>query len=693
MATKTSHLDRVAGRYDRKLFNELNREMTFSEYLDLVYENPKLIRTANQRIYDMIMSKGCYEYEYERKKIVHYNFFDDPKIPIFGLEEALDQFVRFFRAAACGYGTEKRVLLLHGPVGSAKSTLARLLKRGLEKYSREDDGAWFSFKWKDLPTGQDGIYTQKSDMDPMNDEPLRLIPEENRAEILAELNEILAARTPEDQKKYAYRLRCERDLNPRSKKFMKELLLRNGGDWRKVMDEHITVVRQVHSESDRIGIGTFQPKDEKNQDATELTGDINYAKLPHYGSDSDARAFNFDGELNVGNRGIVEFIEMLKLDEAFLYDLLGASQEQQIKPKKFAQVPVDLVILGHTNNPEYERLKNNQFMEALRDRTVKIDIKYLTKLKDEVAVLRQDYNEERCNRHIAPHTIEMTALWLILTRLEDDKEGKLDLVQKAKLYNGEMLPGYNEESVIELKQKHPNEGLHGVSVRYAQDKLANCLANEFKYLNVFMVLHEIKEGLSESSLINRKEDLSRYIEAVDLVMKEYTEVVKDEVRRALVGDEETVIRLCANYIDNLMAYVHKRKIRNPITQRDEQPNERLMRAIEEKIEVPSGGIDDFRKMIAAFVGDLSQQGKTFRWDSNIELKKALEAKLFEDIKDHIKLSTLSSVGAAVVQPDIQEKIDALKYRLIKQYGYNEESARDVLEFVGSEYARGEMAEK
>jgi len=693
MAQTTSQLDRWASKFDRQLYNELHREMSFGEYLDLIYENPKLIRTAYQRIYDMIMSKGCYEYEEYRKKLVHYNFFDDEKIPIFGIENALDELVKFFRGAAGGYGTEKRVLLLQGPVGSAKSTICRLLKRGMEKYSREEDGMWFSYKWVNLPTGPDGVFVQDTDMSVMNDDPLKLVPLDFRQDILDEINQKVLDETPPEKHKELYTLRCDGEMNPRCERFMSELLARYDGDWRKVVDNHIVVVRRTYSEAKRIGIGTFQPKDEKNQDATELTGDINYRQLPHYGSDSDPRAFNYDGELNVANRGLVEFIEILKLDEAFLYDLLGASQEQQIKPKKFSQIPVDIAIIGHTNPPEYERLKNNQYMEALRDRTVKIDIPYLLKWKDEINVLKQSYGPHKVRQHVAPHTIEMVALWNILTRLEDDKEGKLDLVQKAKLYNGEMLPSYTPDSVKELMDKHPTEGMHGVSVRYAQDKFANCLANHHPYVNVFMVLDEIREGLDSSSLINRKEELGRYLAAVDLVIKEYTEIVKDEVRRALVGDEESVIRLCANYIDNLMAYVHKRKIRNKVTNRDEPPNERLMRSIEEKIEVPSGGIDDFRKMISSFIGDLSLRGEQFSWKSNSELRKALEAKLFEDTKDHIKLSTLSAAGASVVQPDIQEKIDALKYRLIKQYGYNEESARDVLEFVGSIYARGEMADE
>ena len=126
-----------------------------------------------------------------------------------------------------------------------------------------------------------------------------------------------------------------------------ERLARCDGDWNRMLED-IKVHRMVLSEQDRIGIGTFQPKDEKNQDSTELTGDINYRKIAEFGTDSDPRAFNFDGELNIANRGLVEFIEVLKLDVAFLYDLLGASQEHKIKPKKFAQTDIDEVILGHS---------------------------------------------------------------------------------------------------------------------------------------------------------------------------------------------------------------------------------------------------------------------------------------------------------------------------------------------------------
>jgi len=688
-----SKLEQVAQKFNKTEYAAINEEMSFQEYLEKCYENPKLIRTAYQRLYDMVVAKGTREVERYRNILTHYNFFDDLDIPIFGLEETLDRFMKHIKGAAGFYGTEKRILLLHGPVGSSKSTICRLLKKGLEKYSRTNEGAWYSFKWVNLPTGQDGIYTSDTDCCPMHEEPLRLMPEDMRQEVLADLNKI--HRDQADQKDLAtlYSLNVDGELDPRCKLFMQRLLKKYDGDWLKVVTNHIRVIRLTHSESDRVGIATFQPKDEKNQDSTELTGDINFAKIPHFGSDSDPRAFSFDGELCVGNRGVVEFIEMLKLEQSFLYDLLGASQERQIKPKKFSQIRVDMAILGHTNQPEFEKLKNNPFMEALRDRTVKIDVPYLLKWDDEIKVLEQDYSNGKVRQHVAPHTLEVAALWAILTRLQDDKDGKLSLVEKAELYNDKMLPGWTEDSVKELRDKYPDEGMAGgVSARYVQDKIANCLSDRHDYINPFMVLNSLMDGLENHSLITNKDQIKQYTNCITLAKNKLDEILKAEVQKALVGDEEAVVRLCSNYIDNLMAYINKSKVKNPYTGREEQPDERLMRNIETKIDVAENAVDDFRRMIAAFIGELSHKKKTFAWDSSPLLKKAFEMKLFEDTKDHIKLSALHVSGSSVVDPKIQEKIDAIIERM-KEYGYNEQSARDVLDYVGSIFARGDLAEE
>ncbi|RDJ35315.1 MAG: serine protein kinase [Crenarchaeota archaeon] len=694
MQEVTKELNWLSEQFDASEFKTLHEEMSFSDYVDSVIRNPKLARSAYQRIYDMIMDEGTTTFKRYRKTYTNYKFFDDVDVPIFGLEDTLNELVRFIRGAAGGYGTEKRILLLHGPVGSAKSTICRLLKRKMENYSRTDAGAWYTYKWVNLPIGQeDGIYTHTYDECPMHDDPLKLIPMNIRRKLFTRLNEIHMEQTPEKDRQAQYTLKSEGELNPRCKKFMQELLLKYDGDWKKVVENHITVVRKVYSEADRIGIATFQPKDEKNQDATELTGDIDYSKLPHFGADSDPRAFNFDGEFCVGNRGLTEFIEMLKLSKEFLYDLLGASQERSIKPKKFAQISVDEVLIGHTNGPEYEKLKNDQTMEALRDRTVKIDVPYLLRWSDEIRVLSQDYGQDKVRQHIASHTIEIAALWAVLTRLKNDKDNKLSLVEKAKLYDGKYLPGYTEDTVKELRDKYPGEGMDaGVSARYVQDKISNCLSSHYDYINPFMVLNEIRDGLKHSSLITNEEDKGKYVECVDAVMKELDQILKTEVQKALVGDEDAINRLCTNYIDNVIAFINDSKVINPYTQKEQEPDERLMRSIEEKIDIPEVGVDDFRRSIAAFIGTLAQKGEKFKWDSNVELKDALQAKLFEDTKDHIKLSALSTSGASVVEPDLQEKIDAIKQRLIKQYGYNSKSAEDVLNYVGSIFARGDVAD-
>lgn len=671
----------IKGLQDIEEYKQLNWEGSFSDYLEIVQKNPKVNRTAFQRLYDMILSYGTEEYQEYKEKLIKYKFFDDPidngRDAIYGLERPIMKIVNLFKSAAKGYGTEKRVFLLHGPVGSAKSTLVRLFKKGLEAYSRTQEGALYTFSWK--VDGGDGI----SYVDcPMHEDPLHLIPDDFRLKVMEELNKGKS----EDE--------CvviEGELCPFCRQTYQEKSHKYEGDWAKVIGD-VKVRRLILSEKDRIGIGTFQPKDEKNQDSTELTGDINYRKIAEYGSDSDPRAFNFDGELNIANRGLVEFIEVLKLDVAFLYDLLGASQEHIIKPKKFAQTHIDEVIIGHTNEPEYKKLQSNEFMEALRDRTVKIDVPYITRLSDEIKIYVRDYNKERIRgKHIAPHTIEMASMWAVLTRLEEPKKAQLSLLQKLKLYDGKTLPGFTEDNIKELRLESEREGMEGISPRYIQDKISNALVSDQggPCVNPFMVLNELESGLRHHSLITNEEQRKRFRELLSVVKEEYEDIVKTEVQRAIAADEEALKRLCGNYIDHVKAYTQKEKVKNKYTGQDEEPDERLMRSIEEKIDISESRKDDFRREIMNYIGALALEGKSFDYRSNERLQKALELKLFEDQKDSIKLTTLIS---SVVDKETQEKIDVVKSRMIKYYDYCDICATDVLNFVASIFARGDIKE-
>src|SRR5205085_6476691 len=305
-------------------------------------------------------------------------------------------------------------------------------------------------------------------------------------------------------------------------------------------------------------------------------------------------------------------------------------------------------------------------------------------------IYEKDFGKERIRGiHIAPHSLEVAAMWAVLTRLETPKKAGLTLMQKLKLYNGKSITGYTEDSIKELRDEAPREGMQGISPRYIQDKISNCLvsdqAMQDRCINPFMLLNELETGLRHHSLISDEETKKHYRELLNVVREEYEDIVKGEVQRAISADEDAIRRLCANYIENVRAYTQHEKVRNKYTGKDEEPDERLMRSIEEKIDIPDSRKDDFRQEIMNYIGSLALDGKKLEYFTNARLHKALELKLFEDQRDTIKLKNIVS---GVVDDETQAKIDVVKERLIKYFGYNECSATDVLNYVASIFARG-----
>ncbi len=648
-------------------YGRLRWQGTLGEYLAKVQQDPGLARNAWQRCLDMIEGHGGTETAQGRR----WNLFHDPlgggHDAIFGLDKSLSDLVDMLRAGAHHLGPERRMLLLHGPVGSAKSTIARLLKRGLEEYTRRDEGQIYTFTWD-----VDGEQVPS----PMNQDPLLLLPTEVRQTVQAQLNDKWAGE---------YELRIEGDLDPVSQFYYDLLMDRYSGDWAKAM-EHVRVRRFVFHEAGRVGIGTFQPKDEKNQDSTELTGDLNYRKIAEYGSDSDPRAFNFDGEFHVANRGLLEFVEVLKLDVAFLYDLLGATQEHTIKPKKFQQSSIDQVILGHTNEPEYKRLVSNELMEAFRDRTIRIDVPYNLSVDAEAEIYRRRYGRLGSpGRRLAPHSLRLAALWAVLTRLEEPHHQGLDLLQKAKLYNGETVPGFEADQVAEIRAGAQREGLFGISPRYVQDRVALCLVKSSQTVGPRQVLDSIREGLLHHSLVAGPEDRSRYLDLVALVESVFEDTIQHEVRVVLTSDEDAMARLCARYLDSLRAHT----TREPVMGAQGQPvesDETLMQSVEEKIGIGAARREDFRHELMNYISMLHADGRTFDYRENKRLTEALERKLFEDQKDQIHLTSLVS---SVVDPDASQKIAVLRDRLVRRFGYDEMSASAILQEVAGLLAREE----
>src|SRR5215831_10153494 len=390
-------------------------EGTFREYFELVTANPRLSSLSHARICDMILAVGMEKIaEGTRDEVTRYNFFSNE---LFGIEEPIARIVEYFKSAAQRLEVRKRILLLMGPVGGGKSTIVNMLKRGLENWTRTEAGAVYAIK--DCP---------------MHEEPLHLIPHQLRSEI---------------EKHYG--IYIEGDLCPQCR-----YALEHSYQGR---HEDVRIHRVVFSEKERVGIGTFSPSDPKSQDITELTGSIDLATIGEVGVESDPRAYRFDGELNIANRGLMEFVEMLKVDEKFLYSLLTLSQEQSIKTGRFAMIYADEAILSHTNENEYLGFVANRKSEALQDRIIMIKVPYNLKVSQEERIYDKLLKQSEALRsiHIAPNTLRISAMFAVMTRLEEPKKANIDIAKKMKLYDGEDVEGFKSKDVRELQDEAQRE--------------------------------------------------------------------------------------------------------------------------------------------------------------------------------------------------------------------------------------------
>ncbi|MET0786579.1 MAG: PrkA family serine protein kinase [Paenisporosarcina sp.] len=614
--------------------NKLKWEATFSDYLAIVKERPEVAQTAHSRVYNMIKSAGIKEEEDGQKR---YKFFDNE---IFGLETALERLVEeYFHPAAKRLDVRKRILLLMGPVSGGKSTLVTLLKRGFEKYSRTDEGAVYAIK---------GC--------PMHEDPLHLIPHELRNDFFEE-----------------YGIHIEGSLSPlNAMRLEKEY---NG------RIEDVLVERIFFSEDKRVGIGTYTPSDPKSQDIADLTGSIDFSTIAEFGSESDPRAYRFDGELNKANRGMMEFQEMLKLDEKFLWLLLSLTQEGNFKAGRFALISADELIIAHTNETEYHSFISNKKNEALHSRIIVMPIPYNLKVSEEEHIYEKMIKEsDMTHVHIAPQALRTAAIFSILTRLETPKKQGIDIVKKMRLYDGENVEGFNQLDVEELKKEFPTEGMHGIDPRYVINRISSAIIRkEVPSINALDVLRSLKDGLDQHASISQ-EDKEKYLNYISIARKEYDEIAKKEIQKAFVYSyEESAITLMDNYLDNVEAFCNKNKMRDSLTGEEMQPDEKLMRSIEEQIGISENAKKAFREEILIRLSAYARKGTRFDYNSHERLREAIQKKLFADLKDVVKITTSSKT------PDETQlkKVNEVVARLIDEHGYNSTSANELLRYVGS----------
>ncbi|MDQ3804891.1 MAG: PrkA family serine protein kinase [Acidobacteriota bacterium] len=620
----------------------LQWEGSFRDYFELVTQQPRLAQLSHARINDMIHARGVEKlHEGTRDEVARYNFFAEE---LFGIEEPISRIVEYFKSAAQRLEVRKRILLLMGPVGGGKSTIVTMLKRGLEEWSCTDQGAVYAIK--DCP---------------MHEEPLHLIPQQLRAEV---------------EKHYG--IYIEGDLCPQCRYALEHTY---GG-----RHEDVRVHRIVLSEKKRVGIGTFAPSDPKSQDITELTGSIDLSTIGEVGVESDPRAYRFDGELNIANRGIMEFVEMLKVDEKFLYSLLTLSQEQNIKTGRFAMIYADEVIVSHSNENEYIAFAGNKKSEALQDRIILVRVPYNLRVSQEERIYDKLLKQSDVlrNVHVAPNTLKVAAMFAVMTRLEEPKRANVDTVKKMKLYDGEDVEGYKSKDVRELKEEAVREGMDGISPRYIINRLSGALVRDgITCINPIDALRAIKDGFEQHTGIT-PDQRERYLNLISAARKEYDEVAKTEVQRAFVYSFEEMARtMCNNYLDNVEAYCNKEKIKDPITEEEMEPDEQLMRSIEEQIGISENAKNTFRQEILIRISSYARKGKQFEYTSHERLKEAIEKKIFADLKDVVKITT----SAKTPDPDQLRRINEVVDRLIKEHGYCPVCANELLTYVGTLLSR------
>ncbi|HEX6543624.1 MAG TPA: protein prkA [Ktedonobacterales bacterium] len=617
----------------RERERSLSWEGTFAQYFEIATRQQSVAQLSHERIYSMIMAAGT---ETNRLGETKFKFFDEE---IFGIEKPLQQIVEYFRSAAQRLEVRKRILLLMGPVGGGKSTIVSLLKRGLEDFTRTEAGAIYAIR--DCP---------------MHEEPLHLIPEDLRADVEKEFG-----------------LYIEGELCPKCR-----WMLENTYD-NKI--EEVPVIRIPFSEKHRIGIGTFTPSDPKSQDISELVGGIDLSTIGEVGTESDPRAYRFDGELNISNRGMMEFVELLKVDEKFLYVLLTLSQEQNIKTGRFSMIYADEVVVSHTNETEYRAFAGNRKSEALQDRIILVRVPYNLRVSDEVKIYDKLLKQSALtNVHVAPHTLRVASMFAILTRLENSNKVGMSLMKKLKLYDGEDQEEFKQKDIRELQEEAEREGMDGISPRYVINRLSSALVKEgVTCINAIDALRALRDGLDQHTSITR-EQREQYLNFISEARKEYDEMAKKEVQRAFVYSfEESARTLLNNYLDNVEAYCNRTKVRDPITDEDMEPDEQLMRSIEEQIGITENAKKTFREEILIRISSLARRGQTFDYNSHERLKEAIEKKLFADLRDVVKITTSSRTP----DPEQLKKTNEVVGRLISDFGYCTVCANELLKYVGS----------
>jgi len=613
----------------------------FIEYLEMVKEDPGFAKLAHSRMYDVILAPGISDIHesgdphierlFRDESVTVYKFFADD---FYGIEKVVAKIARYFHSASLKGEESRQVLYLMGPVGSGKSSLVEKLQRGLE-----DSGPFYAIE---------GC--------PMFEEPLHLLPRHLRREFDKMLG-----------------VKIEGDLCPVCRFRLKE---QYGERY-----EEVPIASMFFSKRNRVGIGVVPPVDPNNQDTSVLIGSEDISKLDLY-SEGDPRVLDLNGALNVGNRGMVEFIEVFKNETEYLHAMITATQEKVIPaPGRHGMVYVDTVIVAHSNEAEWQKFKSDHTNEAILDRIVVVKVPYNLRLSEEVKIYEKILRNSDFRAHIAPHTLEIASMFAILSRLSPSP--KCDLMTKLKLYNGEEVVEKGKTKKIdvnELRDDAKNEGMSGISTRFIMKALDNALSDNIKGNCINPI--SVREALITRT---KEEDLpddarKQYLDFLqDVLHKEYLEILEGEITKAFVYSyQEQAESLFQNYLDHAEAYVNKTKVRDPNTKEELQPDEGFLKSIEEQIAIIGSAAEGFRQEVIAYLWASSRRGAKVTYQSYEPLKEAIEKKLMTSVRDISRIVT----KARTRDEGQTEKYNVMVQNLLSN-GYCENCVDVVLKYAAN----------
>jgi serine protein kinase len=611
-------------------------EGTLGDFLMLVLPNSPaaFVRTSHEYIWDMLLWHGRQTLGDDSQKARELF-----KRELFGVDEPLGRVVDYFKAAAAGSDVGRRLLLLLGPPSGGKSTLAILLKRGLEEYSRTDQGALYAIKGS-----------------PLRESPLNLIPTSLRAGF-----------------RETYGVDISGELSPWARDYLDREC---EGDYLRVPVERIFL-----SEAARCGIGTYAPHDPSTADIADLVGSVDLSKVARVGDEGDPRAWSWSGAVYAASRGVLEMIEILKVKREFLYLLLTLTQEKNVKVARFPLIYLDETILAHTNLAEFNRFLQEKENEALLDRMVIIKVPYALSYRDEARIYKKLIYGAPAFReiHLDPHVLDLAAVFASLTRHTKPEREGLDLPKKVRLFAGEAVEGFSETETVRLRAEAPDEGLSGVSPRFVINALSTAITRgNSRSLTSMELLLALKDAIESDARMDAKHKKLWFDHLVTARKEFYNRWVKEDVHRALFASfQDEAQQLLEKYLDEIEASLDQRKVTDPMTGENRAPDERFMRSVEEKIHVSDSGKQSFRQEVIRKAMVAFKAGEKFRLASHARISEAIEQYLFEERRDVLRLVT----STARPDDEARQKISVVQERLVKEYGYDEHSAQEALNYV------------